>query len=122
MLRNKDIRQLQKILLMRKIVAYLLVVRYVQLLQSLPSKIKHTGKGKEQEHIYEHKAETFTYDPVGNRLTGPHHQDAYTYNIDRMKKGTGYFLQNKKDKGYSPCSNRMGNGTVSRRVRSCNIT
>ncbi|MBI5748484.1 MAG: hypothetical protein HZA00_05105 [Nitrospinae bacterium] len=47
-----------------------------RLLQSTPTKLWHNGKEKE----FEHKAETFTYDPVGNRLTGPKEKLNYTYN------------------------------------------
>ncbi len=46
-----------------------------RLLQSLPVELK--GK-KEKEK--EGKAEVFTYDPVGNRLTGPRSKDYYFYN------------------------------------------
>ena len=45
-----------------------------RLLQSLPTKLQ--GKDKELEN----KAEIFTYDPVGNRLTGPKEKLNYTYN------------------------------------------
>ena len=40
----------------------------------MPTKLK--GKDKEQEN----KAEAFSYDPVGNRLTGPKPKDYYDYN------------------------------------------
>jgi RHS repeat-associated protein len=46
-----------------------------RLLQSLPTKLD--GKDKEQEN----KAETFTYDLVGNRLTGPKDKLNYNYNV-----------------------------------------
>ncbi|MBI5748485.1 MAG: hypothetical protein HZA00_05110 [Nitrospinae bacterium] len=45
-----------------------------RLLQSLPTKLN--GKDKELEN----KAEIFTYDAVGNRLTGPKEKLSYTYN------------------------------------------
>ncbi len=45
-----------------------------RLLNSLPTKLNN-GKDKEQEH----KAETFVYDAVGNRLTGPRARTSYTY-------------------------------------------
>jgi len=45
-----------------------------RLLEVTPT--KRSGKDKEQEH----KAETFTYDPVGNRLSGPEGKDSYFYN------------------------------------------
>ena len=65
MMSDKNIRQLKQILLIRKIVAYLLVLKYIQLV-----------KDKEQEN----KSEAFSYDPVGNRLTGPRKNDYYSYN------------------------------------------
>lgn len=46
-----------------------------RLIQATPTKLK--GKDKEQEH----KAEEFSYDPVGNRLTGPETKDTYTYDV-----------------------------------------
>ncbi len=46
-----------------------------RLLGSQPTKLK--GKDQEQEH----KAEVFSYDPVGNRVTGPGSKDAYSYNV-----------------------------------------
>jgi len=45
-----------------------------RLTQALPTKLK--GKDKE----FENKAESFTYDAVGNRLTGPRAKDYYSYN------------------------------------------
>ncbi len=45
-----------------------------RLTQALPTKLK--GKDKEQEN----KSEMFTYDAVGNRLTGPKTKDYYSYN------------------------------------------
>ncbi|MFA4829675.1 MAG: hypothetical protein WC855_13745 [Thermodesulfovibrionales bacterium] len=50
---------------MRRLCAYLLVLKYSQLL-----------KDKEQEN----KSEAFSYDSVGNRLTGPRANDYYAYN------------------------------------------
>ncbi len=47
-----------------------------RLLQATPVKIGHNDKEKEQEH----KAETFIYDAVGNRMTGPNEKLSYTYN------------------------------------------
>lgn len=43
-----------------------------QLCESLP--------GNSHGHINRHQAETFSYDKVGNRLTGPASRDYYTYN------------------------------------------
>ncbi len=43
-----------------------------RLLQSTPTKLQ----GKDQDK----KPETFTYDPVGNRQTGPETKDTYSYN------------------------------------------
>lgn len=45
-----------------------------RLLQSIPTKLQ--GKDKTQEN----KVETFSYDPVGNRLIGPEIKDYYFYN------------------------------------------
>ena len=45
-----------------------------RLTQALPTKLN--GKDKEQDN----KAEAFSYDPVGNRLTGPRKNDYYSYN------------------------------------------
>ncbi|MGV1100658.1 RHS repeat-associated core domain-containing protein [Thiovibrio sp. JS02] len=46
-----------------------------QLLQSLPAKnMRHREWSQEQ------RAERFSYDPVGNRLTGPDRRDTYRYN------------------------------------------
>jgi hypothetical protein len=45
-------------------------------LQSMPAKIKHNGKEDELEN----RAEIFTYDPVGNRVTEPKDRLSYTYN------------------------------------------
>ncbi len=47
-----------------------------RLLQSTPAKIRHNGKEVE----FEHKAEVFTYDAVGNRMAGPNEKLSYTYN------------------------------------------
>lgn len=44
-----------------------------RLLQTMPTKLH--GRDKEQEH----KAEIFSYDPVGNRLSGPIARMTYTY-------------------------------------------
>ncbi len=51
-----------------------------QLLQSLP--VKPHGREKEDgnEQGGEHKAEIFSYDPVGNRQNGPRTKDIYNYN------------------------------------------
>jgi RHS repeat-associated protein len=46
-----------------------------QLVESLPVKVK---RHKEKE--LNRKAEVFEYDPVGNRLSGPHWKDSYTHN------------------------------------------
>ncbi len=46
-----------------------------RLLQSTPAKIKPSGK----EHEFEHRTESYTYDPVGNRQTGPDKGIRYTY-------------------------------------------
>ena len=51
-----------------------------RLLQSMPAKIKHNGTEKE----FEHRAENFAYDPVGNRLTGPKEKLSYTYNTSNQ--------------------------------------
>ncbi len=53
-----------------------------RLLQSLPSKYENRDGHGEREHEYkqEHGAEAFSYDPVGNRLTGPERRDPYVYN------------------------------------------
>ncbi|MGV1100663.1 RHS repeat domain-containing protein [Thiovibrio sp. JS02] len=46
-----------------------------QLLQSLPAK-----SFGHRERVEEQRAERFSYDPVGNRLTGPDRRDTYRYN------------------------------------------
>ncbi|MEK6589196.1 MAG: RHS repeat-associated core domain-containing protein, partial [Nitrospinota bacterium] len=56
-----------------------------RLLQSTPVKV-HNDKEKEFEHrlvpeSFYQGAETFTYDPAGNRLTGPKEKLAYSYNV-----------------------------------------
>ena len=101
---QRDINKIQTIIFRHRLIAYLLVLRYAQLFskinssgnrltktepdkkttysydplyrltQALPTKLK--GKDKEQEN----KAEAFSYDPVGNRLTGPRANDYYSYN------------------------------------------
>jgi RHS repeat-associated protein len=45
-----------------------------RLIQATPTKLN----GRDREHLQ--KAETFTYDPVGNRLSGPEGKDSYFYN------------------------------------------
>ena len=54
-----------------------------RLLESLPTKLK--GKDKEQEH----RAEAFSYDPVGNRLTGRRTKDLYSYNPGNQLTSNG---------------------------------
>ncbi|MEK6589959.1 MAG: hypothetical protein AABZ11_04695, partial [Nitrospinota bacterium] len=66
-----------------------------RLLQSMPVKIKHSGEEKE----FEHKPEIFTYDPVGNRLTGLKDKLNYTYNIANQLTGLTKVLLNKGSKG-----------------------
>ncbi|MBI5748479.1 MAG: RHS repeat protein [Nitrospinae bacterium] len=56
-----------------------------RLTQTMPSKIRPDGKEKEQENKLAPEglnqgAEIFTYDPAGNRLTGPKEKLNYTYN------------------------------------------
>lgn len=51
----------------------------------MPAKIRHNGEEREFEHKlvperFYQGAEIFTYDPVGNRLTGPKDKLNYTYN------------------------------------------
>ncbi|MCL5238692.1 MAG: hypothetical protein M1353_12785 [Nitrospirae bacterium] len=59
MIRDRNIRQIQRILFMRRLYAYLLVLKYVQLLQATH---------EEKDHKQDHKAETFKYDPFGRRI------------------------------------------------------
>ena len=52
-----------------------------QLLQAVPTKLKDKEKEKREKTSEEkNKAETYVYDPVGNRLTGPQVKDMYAYN------------------------------------------
>ncbi len=45
-----------------------------RLIEATPTKLQ--GKDKTMEH----KAEEFSYDPVGNRISGPESKDTYSYN------------------------------------------
>ncbi len=53
-----------------------------RLLEAVSTKQKHKHKEHEEGHGNGHgnKAEYFTYDPLGNRLTGPKAEDYYFYN------------------------------------------
>ncbi|MDA8077793.1 MAG: hypothetical protein M0Z79_02530 [Nitrospiraceae bacterium] len=56
-----------------------------QLLQAVPTKLKDKEKEKREKTSEEkNKAETYVYDPVGNRLTGPQVKDMYAYNNDNQ--------------------------------------
>ena len=61
----------------------------------MPIKVRHNGKEDEQEN----KAEVFTYDPVGNRLTGPKEKLAYTYNTGNQLTELTKILLNKGGEG-----------------------
>ncbi len=63
MLRNRDIRQIQAIFLLQRLPAYLLVLRYIQSLQTL--------QDKEQEN----KIVSFAYDPFGRRISKSIHRE-----------------------------------------------
>jgi RHS repeat-associated protein len=66
-----------------------------RLLQSTPVKIGHNGKERE----FEHKSEIFTYDAVGNRLTGPKDKLSYTYNTANQLTELTKVPLNKRGKG-----------------------
>ncbi len=79
-----------------------------RLLQSMPSKIRHNDKEKE----FEHRAETFTYDPVGNRLTGPKNKLNYTYNQGNQLTELTKFPLNKGGEGVVSPPLEGGDGGV----------
>jgi RHS repeat-associated protein len=51
-----------------------------RLLEAIPEKLKHRHRGMGKGHDHGNKPEHYTYDPVGNRLTGPSSKDYYFYN------------------------------------------
>ena len=87
-----------------------------RLLQSAPLKINRHGKEDEQEH----KAEVFTYDAVGNRLTGPKDRLGYTYNQGNqlteltkipLNKGGEGVVENEQEKKSDYTYDKNGNLT-----------
>ncbi|TAN44455.1 MAG: RHS repeat protein [Nitrospirae bacterium] len=64
-----EIKQIQQTLFLQRIVAYILLLRYVQILLS-----------KDRDKEYDQKEENYSYDPVGNRLFGPKPIEFYSYN------------------------------------------
>jgi RHS repeat-associated protein len=54
--------------------------RYDNIYRLLNATPEKKGKGKLEDAIIKHHTESYSYDPVGNRQTGPKANDSYTYN------------------------------------------
>ena len=99
MLRYKDIRQLQQILLLRRLIAYLVVLKYLNSITAINDLLDPTKtKTYTYDALYRLTQATglwgtiqYNYDPVGNRTTETSNSGVtnYNYTANKLIASTG---------------------------------